>query len=192
MPYHTLGVVLLLLFPSLGNAEGPNIGTVDMNRVFNAMPKTDVAKAALKQAEDAAESELKERMDAYRAALEDAKKLEREATNSALSETARAEKRKSFAEKAGEVRKMELEINEFRQTRGKELQEQVLRNRGEILEQIMQVVKQKSNEKGFDLVLDRSAPSATGVPTVLFSKDSLDFSEEIIAELQKESTPKKN
>ncbi len=167
------------------------IGTVDMNKVFNAMPKTDDAKAALKKAEEAAESELKERMDAYKTVLEAAKKAEKEVTSSALSESAKAEKRKVFAEKATEVRKLEGEINEFRQARLKQLQDQVLRNRKEIVDQIMVVVKAKYEGDGYDIVLDRSAPSATGVPTVLFSKDTIDFSDAVIAEIQK-SSPKED
>lgn len=177
----TLAAALLLLAAAASPAGAQlKIGTVDVNRVFNSMPKTEAAKAQLRSAEEAAEKEFKERMEAYKTAVEQARKLEQEANSPALSESARAERRRTLAAKAGDVRKLELEINEFRQTRMKELQEQLLKNRKEILDQIMSVAVEIAKAEGFDLVLDKSGPSAAGIPVVLYAADAVDFTEKVI------------
>ncbi len=178
-------LILALSSAALPAAAQLKIGTVDVNRVFNSMPKTESAKVQLRLAEEAAEKEFKERMDAYKTAVEQARKLEQEANSPALSENARAERRRNLAAKAGDVRKLELEINEFRQTRMKELQEQLLKNRKEILDQITAVAVEISKAEGFDLVIDKSGPSAAGIPVVLFGKDAIDFTDKVIAQIEK-------
>jgi outer membrane protein len=80
---------------------------------------------------------------------------------------------------------MEREINEFRTTREKQLQEQSVRMRGGIVDEINKVVEAKVKSENFDLVLDKSGPSLNGVPVVLYARDNFEFTEEVIKSLNK-------
>ncbi|MEZ5303144.1 MAG: hypothetical protein R3F11_21250 [Verrucomicrobiales bacterium] len=56
-----------------------------------------------------------------------------------------------------------------------------------ILEEIRLVVEEKSKTDGHDLVFDKSGLGMNGVPFLLHSKNAIDFSNEIIADLNKDA-----
>ena len=88
---------------------------------------------------------------------------------------------------------MEREINEFRQTRERQLQEQALRMREGIVKEITDVVMERVKTNNIDLVFDKSGLSMNDVPVLLYSKDSADFTADIITALNKKpiSAPEK-
>ena len=80
---------------------------------------------------------------------------------------------------------MEREITEFRQTRERQLQEQALRMREGIVKEITDVVMEKVKSGNLDLVFDKSGNSLNGVPVLMYSRDSVDFTNDVIAVLNK-------
>ncbi len=52
-------------------------------------------------------------------------------------------------------------------------------------EEITAIVEANAKEQAYDLVFDKSGLSMNAVPFLLHSKDAVDFSNEIIAELNK-------
>jgi len=80
---------------------------------------------------------------------------------------------------------MEREISDFRQTRERQLQEQLMRMREGIVKEITDVVMEKVKTKSLDFVLDKSGASINGVPVVLYAPESVDFTNEIIEALNK-------
>ena len=80
---------------------------------------------------------------------------------------------------------MEREISDFRQTRERQLQEQLMRMREGIVKEITDVVMEKVKGKGLDFVLDKSGVSINGVPVVLYAPENVDFTNEIIEVLNK-------
>jgi hypothetical protein len=80
---------------------------------------------------------------------------------------------------------MEREISDFRQTRERQLQEQLMRMREGIVKEITDVVIEKVKTKSLDFVLDKSGMSINGVPVVLYAPDNVDFTSEIIDTLNK-------
>jgi hypothetical protein len=57
--------------------------------------------------------------------------------------------------------------------------------RKDIVDDIMKTVNDLVKAKGYDIVFDKSGLSAGAVPVVLFSRDDLDFSQEVITALNK-------
>lgn len=161
------------------------VGTVDMNKVFSSYYKTKDAETRINEARAAAKKELDDRMDTYKKNLETINKLNAEIQKPELSKSAKDEKTKSRDEKIEETKNLEREINEFRTTREKQLQEQAVRMRNGIVDEITKLVQEKVKAEAFDLVLDRSGSSLNGVPFLIFAKDSFDFSEDIITQLNK-------
>ena len=161
------------------------VGTVDMNRAFKEYGKTKDAEAKINEAKNAAKKEYDERADSYKKALDEINKLNQQLDAPALSADAKTQKAKDRDDKIGSIKTMEREINEFRQTRERQLQEQALRMREGIVKEITDIVMDKVKANNFDLVFDKSGMSLNGVPIVMFSRDNIDFTNDIIAVLNK-------
>src|SRR5690348_9553330 len=121
----SLTIPLLLLLPITAPAQGTiKIGTVDMNRAFKEYNKTKDAEAKINDAKNQAKKEYDDRADAYKKALDDINNLNKPLDAPALSADAKTQKAKERDDKIANIKNMEREINEFRQTRERQLQEQ--------------------------------------------------------------------
>lgn len=185
--YLVLPLVLVsLAFGSASaSAQAFKIGTVDMKKVFESYYKTKDAETRINEARNAAKKELDDRMDVYNKGVNEVKKLNEEIESPALGKEAKEQKSKVRDEKVGELKTMEREITEFRTTREKQLQEQSVRMRGGIVDEINKVVEARVKAENYDVVLDRSGPSLNGVPVVLYARDSFDFTNEVVTVLNK-------
>ena len=186
MKYPTVLLLAACLFTaSSASAQTLKIGTVDMKKVFESYYKTKDAEARINEARNSAKKELDDRMDVYNKGVAEVKKLNEEIDKPELSKENKEQRSKSRDEKVAELKTMEREINEFRVTREKQLQEQSVRMRGGIVEEINKVVSDKVKAENFQVVFDKSGPSLNGVPVVLFAKDEFDFTPEVISALNK-------
>ncbi|MEP6821081.1 MAG: OmpH family outer membrane protein, partial [Chthoniobacterales bacterium] len=165
-------------------AQG-KVGTVDMNRAFKEYNKTKDAEAKINEAKNAAKKEYDDRAEEYKKALDEINKLNQQLEAPALSADAKSAKAKERDEKISSIKKMEQEINEFRQTRERQLQEQALRMREGIVKEITDIVMERVKAKSLDLVFDKSGMSLNGVPLLMYAPDSMDFTDEIVAALNK-------
>ena len=186
-PYLALSAILLALAvgSATASAQAAKIGTVDMKKVFESYYKTKDAEAKINEARNAAKKELEDRMDLAKKALEEVKKLDEDIQKPELSREAKEQKAKIRSEKATELQNMDREIREFQQSREKQLQEQSVRMRAGIVDDINKVVADKVKADGFDLVLDKSGPSLNGVPIVLYARESYDFTDGVVSALNK-------
>src|SRR5204862_7563914 len=87
--------------------------------------------------------------------------------------------------KIANIKDREREINQVRQTREGQLQEQAMRMRENIVKEITDVIMERVKTTGFDLVFDKTGPSMNGVNVVLYSKDTMDFTTDVITALNK-------
>ncbi len=182
----SLALLASLALPGAAFAQGPlKIGTIDMNRAFKEYNKTKDAEAKINQAKDAAKKEYDDRADSYKKALDEINKLNQQLESPALSADKKTSTAKERDEKIANIKNMEREINEFRQTRERQLQEQALRMREGIVKEITDVVMDKVKTNSYDLVFDKSGMSLNGVPILLFSRDNAEFTNDIIAVLNK-------
>ena len=161
------------------------VGTVDMNKIFSSYYKTKDAESRINEARAAAKKELDDRMDTYKKNLDTINKLNDEINKPELSKDAKDEKSKARDEKIAETKNLEREINEFRTTREKQLQEQAVRMRNGIVDEITKLVQDRVKSGQYTLVFDKSGSSLNGVPIVLYSQDADDFSDDIIKDLNK-------
>jgi Skp family chaperone for outer membrane proteins len=184
-----LTLASLLVLPFAVQAQGMKIGTVDMNRTFREYNKTKEAEAKINDAKNQAKKEYDERADAYKKALDDINNLNKQLEAPALSADAKAQKAKERDDKISNIKNMEREITEFRQTRERQLQEQALRMREGIVKEITDVVMDKVKSNNLDLVFDKSGNSLNGVPVLMYSRDSVDFTNDVITVLNKPGRP---
>ena len=184
----SVSLVALFAFAFTAGAQ-TKIATVDMNKIFSAYYKTKDAETRINEARNSAKKELDDRMDTYKKNLDAINKLNEEMNKPELSKEAKDEKSKARDEKIAETKNLEREITEFKATREKQLQEQAVRMRNGIVDEITKLVQEKVKSENYDLVLDKSGSSLNGVPILIFSRDALDFSDEIIAQLNKNKPP---
>lgn len=181
-----IAVAACLAFPAAGFAQGTlKVGTVDMNKAFKEYNKTKDSEKKINEAKDAAKKEYDDRADTYKKALEEINKLSQQLDAPALSADAKTAKAKERDEKIASLKNMEREINEFRQTREQQLQQQAMRMRESIIKEIKDIITERVSAGGYDLVFDKSGPSMNGVEVLLFSKESTDFTNDVVTALNK-------
>ena len=181
-----LTLASLLVVPIAAQAQGTlKIGTIDMNRAFREYSKTKDAEAKINDAKNQAKKEYDDRADAYKKALDEINNLNKQLDAPALSADAKTQKAKERDDKISNIKNMEREINEFRQTRERQLQEQALRMREGIVKEITDVVLEKVKANSLDVVFDKSGNSLNGVPVLMYSRDNVDFTNDVIAVLNK-------
>src|SRR5216110_329860 len=173
-----------LVFPAASYAD-LKVGTVDMNRAFKEYNKTKDSEKKINEAKDAAKKEYDDRAENYKKALDEINKLNQQLDSPALSADKKTSMAKDRDDKIANIKNMEREINEFRQTRERQLQEQALRMREGIVKEITDVVMDKVKTNSLDLVFDKSGMSLNGVPVLMYSRDSVDFTNDVITVLNK-------
>jgi outer membrane protein len=175
-----------LVFPIAAFAQGTlKVGTVDMQRAFKEYGKTKDAEAKINDAKNAAKKEYDDRAESYKKALDEINNLNKQLDAPALSADAKSQKAKERDDKIANIKNMEREINEFRQTRERQLQEQAMRMREGIVKEITDIVMEKVKTNNMDLVFDKSGMSLNGVPVLMYSHGNVDFTNDIIAVLNK-------
>src|SRR5216110_382162 len=173
-----------LVFPAASYAD-LKVGTVDMNRAFKEYNKTKDSEKKINEAKDAAKKEYDDRAENYKKALDEINKLNQQLDSPALSADKKTSMAKDRDDKIANIKNMEREINEFRQTRERQLQEQAMRMRENIVKEITDVIMERVKSSNFDLVFDKSGMSLNGVPLVMYSRDNYDFTNDVVTVLNK-------
>ena len=181
----------ILLFGGAGFAKAEvKFGTVDMNRVFSEYYKTKDAQSKYTDAEKAANDDLNGRVETLKTGMKEISQLNADLQKSELSKDEVDAKKKDLQTKVAAARTLDREIADYRSAKQTNLQDQFLRMRKDIVDDIMKAVTDLVKSKGYDIVFDKSGLSAGAVPIVLYSRDDLDFSQDVIASLNKTAPAK--
>lgn len=167
------------------------VGILDMNAIFTQYHRTKDAESKLNDARAAAKKELDERLETLKKAMDEINKLNVDLEKPELSKDAKEKASKTRDLKIAEARNLDREIAEFRGTRERQLQEQFIRMRKDIIDDIMKVVNEHIKTAAYDLVLDKSGMSMGQVPVVIYSRNEFDFGKVIIEALNKGAKPAK-
>ena len=186
----SLALTSMLALPLAAFGQGTlKIGTINMDRAFKEYGKTKEAEKKINDAKDAAKKEFDDRTDSYKKALEEVNNLNKQLESTALSADKKTQLAKDRDDKINNIKNMEREINEFRQTPDNQLLEQAMRMRDVIVKEIMDVVNDRVKTMNMDLVFDKSGLSVNGVPSLLYSRDNYDFTNDVVAALNKPGRP---
>jgi outer membrane protein len=180
-----LTVVLAMALPAATYAQGLKVGTVDMNRAFKEFNKTKDSEKKINEAKDAAKKEYDDRAENYKKALDEINKLNQQLDSPALSADKKTSMAKERDEKIANIKNMEREINDFRQTRERQLQEQAMRMRETLVKEITDVIMERVKSAGYDMVFDKSGQSTNFISVVMYAKESMDFTTDVVTALNK-------
>jgi len=161
------------------------IGTVDIQRAFKEYNKTKEVERTLNDATNAAKKEFGDRGEDYKKAADEINNLSKQLESPTLSADKKTQMAKERDDKIAKIKNMEREISDFRQTRERQLQEQAMRMREGILKEITDVVMEKVKANNLDLLFDKSGMSIDRVPFLMYSRDTIDLTNDVIAVLNK-------
>ena len=162
--------------------------TVDMNLIFKSYSKTKEAEARINEARTAAKKEYDDRAETYKKALEEINLLNKALESNNLSTESKAQKARGRDAKIRAIKLMEREITEFRTTREKQLQEQSLRMRTDIVSEINRAIAAKLPSKDSSVIIDKSGMTADGLPILVYSGALPDLSQMIIDTLNQSTS----
>jgi serine/threonine protein kinase/Skp family chaperone for outer membrane proteins len=166
----------------------PSFAFVDMNIIFKAYNKTKEAEAKINEAKNAAKKEYDDRSDSYKKALDQINTMNKQLDGPGLSADTKTRLAKDRDGKIANIKNMEREITEFRQTREKQLQEQALKLREGIVAEITAKIRNLGATD--NVIIDRSGNSLNGVPLFIYSPEKANMSQRVIAALnQSEDSP---
>lgn len=182
----------LILIGGSGLAHAQiKFGTVDMNLVFSDYYKTKDAQAKYTDAEAAANKDLNDRVAGLKKSMQEIAQINSDLEKPGISQEDHDAKLKERDAKVASARAVDREIADFRTAKQKTLQDQFLRMRKDIVDDIMKTMKEIVKANGYDIVFDKSGLSAGAVPVVLYSRNDLDFSQEVIVALNKNASTAK-
>lgn len=174
-------LLLALLFAATGAfAQTGKIVFIDLEKTFDSYEKTRSADQVLKSKAQEFEREKASYLERYKA-LEGAYQAKREESRNPIfsrdkQDSAAAEGERILLEK----RELEGTMRQFEKDRKRQLEETMRRTRKRLVEDIQQVVREYALSKGIAAVLDTSGPSMNGFPTVVFSDDTVDITNDVI------------
>lgn len=170
---------------SLASAADLKFGVVDMSKAFSEFHKTKDAAEKFKGNVDKAQKEMNDRWTVYKNLMGEMQKLKAEASDPIMTPDARAKKAAQFEEKGKELRSLEQSIGEQQNRRTSQLKQEDVQIRRGIYDEILVVVRDKAKTEGYDFVFDRSGMSLSTVPVLIYYKDAVDITDQIIVELNK-------
>jgi outer membrane protein len=128
---------------------------------------------------------MNDRWSVYKNLMNDMQKLKKDASDPIMTPDARAKKAAEFEDKGKELRALEQEIGEAQNRRSGQLKQEDMQIRKGIYDEILVVVRDKSKSEGYDFVFDKSGMSLSTVPILIYYKDAVDITDQIIVELNK-------
>ncbi len=173
-------LTLIVVAPIASTQAQINIAVINLEKVFNGYYKTQETQGLLNERLAQFQKEMQEMQTDFQKLVDETQKLRDQVTDQALSTTARAERQKAFEAKIKQVQDMERKIQEFRATRGKQFDEQSIRMRQGIVEEINKVVEKFGKDNKLNLILDISGKSMAATNVVLYSDGLRDITEDIL------------
>ena len=165
------------------------IVTIDLQQVFDKYYKTPQFRSKLEETRENFNKEHQARLDEYKKQVEDLNALKDEQDRPEYTPEVRDQKKKAMTDKLAEVTKSQRDIDDYRRSHQKLLEDQSLRMRQSILKDVTDVVNREAKDAGYLLVLDRSGNTLNGIPSVVYAQDSLDITAEIVKILNKNQPP---
>ena len=184
MKKYVWSAVLALVWAGVAMAAPGKIGTVDLDKVFDAHPKTVQSAADLKVREAEAMDEMKQLEEKQKALMAEVDAAREAAKSPLLSAEVRAEKMALAESKETEYQAFVLTARRQQESKLRAMREEVLEMRKQIVEEMQGELAVFAEAEGYALIFDKSGLTMNGVSLVAFSKPGLDVTDAFIAYIQ--------
>ena len=156
------------------NAQ-PKIGVIDMANLYENHHKTVAQKSLIEADMKKAQEELQGLGKQAEAIVGELRKMEEDAKNPALTETAKKDLETKYSTKLQELQSKQGEINQLQQGAQRALQERTMAFREALVKEILDQVNIVAKEKGLNMVFDASGKSLNGISSIVYSDGLIDI-----------------
>ncbi len=177
----------LLLSAGTLSAATTKIGIVDMDRIYREYYKTQTNEAELDKDKAAAKEEVDKRLKKFESLRTEFTNKQKKLGDNSLPPATRQKAQKEAEGMVAELESLRRDINEFAQRRQAQIADKLNRMRKDILADLHTFVAERSKEGGYDLVFDKSGRSSSNIEILLFSKDAIDFTNDLLKQVNKDA-----
>ncbi len=188
MKSHLKPLLALLAFglvTVVGSAQSLKVGVVDMARLFDAHYKTAEKNLVFQDEQERVKAEIQRLNDEGLALQEEAQGMAEQLNNPVLSDDAKAQIQGQARTKVEEMQRKQQEMNTLVTNSSESLKQRIMNFRTLLMDEISKVATDVAKRKGMTMLFDKSGPSLLGMPAVLFADDSLEITDEVLAEINK-------
>jgi outer membrane protein len=166
------------------SAADYKIGVIDLSRAFSEYYKTKEAEGLLKERMAGFQKEATDMRADYQKLVDEINKLKDEAQDKTLNESARKEKGDALRIKVQDAGNMERKMQEFAVTRQRQMEDQQVRMRKGIVDEIIKVVNDLAVKDKYNFVFDKSGGSLnSGLPTLLYVQGVEEITDKVVASI---------
>lgn len=169
----------------VGTAQTPKIAIVDLAYLFDNHYKTTEQNVVFKGEQERVKAEISRLNGEGLALQEEAQGMQEQLNNPLLTEEAKNQILQEGQAKVVELQRKQNEMNQLVQNSTESLRQRVMNFRGLLLDEISKVAVEIAKRQGATLLFDKSGPSVLGLPTLLYSDESLDITQAVLAEINK-------
>jgi outer membrane protein len=166
--------------------SSPKILVVDLGKLFDSHWKTQEQVAKLKADGTKAQDQVAALQKDGNALVEQFKELDEQSKNPTATTEAKAKAQADAQKKYDEIQQKRSELSSFAQNAQSTLRQRFESFKTLMLEEIIKVATDIAKKHGATFLLDKSGPTAVGVSNILYFDPSLDITEEVMAELNKD------
>jgi outer membrane protein len=164
----------------------PKILVVDLAKLFDTHWKTQEQTAKLQEDEKKAQDQLAIITKDGNALVEQFKELDEQSKNPAATADAKAKAQADAQKKYDEIQQKRSEQNSFVQNTGNTLKQRFQTFKTLMIEEITKTAVAIAKNHGATFLLDKSGPTLVGVSNILYFDPTLDITDEVQAELNKD------
>ena len=176
---------LLLFFGVCVSIFAQKIAVVDMEKVFKEYYKTPQIEELLKKQQHLFQDYLVKKNDKARELDKSFRVAFDRSQNITLSQEERNKATDEAEKISQEIKVIRTEMQNYAQNKQDELMKLATLKRNELLQEIVEKIKQLAINQGYDFVLDLNANSVNQIPVVLYAKNNVDLTLEVISALNK-------
>lgn len=178
---------LFALCTCVSAEEAQRIATVDMQKLIKEYHRTGSLQKEMNVERIRIEQANTERLETINALEDELKLVRKQLDDPSLSDKKKAELFKNFQIKTQEGVSLDRERREFLKRRTTALNEKMMMIMRKLLEEVRALVVNRAKTDDYDYVFDRSGFSTSQVPFLLYSKDAVDLTGDILKILNKDA-----
>jgi outer membrane protein len=182
-----VAVATLALSAMTAHAQSaPKILVVDLAKLFDNHWKTQEQQAKLKADGTKAQDQVAALQKDGNALVEQFKELDEQSKNPTATAEAKAKAQADAQKKYDEIQQKRTELQSFAQNTQSTLRQRFETFKTLMLEEITKTAVDIAKKHGATFLIDKSGPTLVGVSNILYSDPSLDITDEVMAEVNKD------
>jgi len=177
-------IAMILAATALTASAAPRFALIRVKDIYSGLPSTTALQQEIKKERE--EIMKDQRAEDLRKIISELQTLQARLSdkNNPLDEAASRKLARSYEIKRQEAQTLQKEFENFRAEQEKQINKKMVAGMRASLNKIMETANRISREQGYDVILDSSGNTNTGVPFVLYSKKSPDLTDDVKAALQ--------